>query len=40
MQKEVIAILKSYPNCTGKDVEEAWFTLFDVIGNLVDKFST
>ncbi|KAL4001909.1 Globin family protein [Acanthocheilonema viteae] len=39
MLKEVITILQSYPHCQGKDVEEAWFTLFDMIGNLVDKFS-
>ncbi|EFO15896.1 hypothetical protein LOAG_12613 [Loa loa] len=39
MLKEVIVILQADPHCQGRDVEEAWFTLFDVIGNLVDKFS-
>ncbi|VDK68195.1 unnamed protein product [Onchocerca ochengi] len=39
MLQEVIIILRSYPHCEGKFVEEAWFTLFDVIGNLVNKFS-
>ncbi|KAK6100987.1 Globin family protein [Brugia pahangi] len=38
MLKEVVVILQSYPHCQGKHVEEAWFTLFDVIGNLVDTF--
>uniref|UniRef100_A0A0R3RLX9 GLOBIN domain-containing protein n=1 Tax=Elaeophora elaphi TaxID=1147741 RepID=A0A0R3RLX9_9BILA len=39
MLKEVIVTLQSYPPCQGKEVEDAWFILFDVIGNLVDKFS-
>ncbi|MCP9258926.1 hypothetical protein DINM_001917 [Dirofilaria immitis] len=39
MVQEVIVILQSYHQCGGKFMEEAWFTLFDVIGNLIDKFS-
>lgn len=39
MQKELIVTLQSYPHCQEKYMEEAWSTLFDVIGNLVEKFS-